>query len=368
MNNYVFDETNILKLHSHKLLALHISGEHIAFSWNKNEGSVYEIDKPAFIDFFSKYKGKLIFNNAVTSVYTLIQKLFNGEYKAREYFNNIEDVEFLKVIGGITNGYEPMEMPLQPLSNVLDSSLSLWYYISRNLPIAEKSKQIDIYKNVYQPALVERIKMALAKDMLTYNIEAKKELNQEAEDLVCYLHNQPEVVKYNAYLASQSSEQYCAIFDPLNKKQVRELLTGLGYGEYSSVYELLWSGEHENIISAICGVIRRDEYNPIIVPKGYKIKAFLNPKEPVDKEMLINQAYMNGYIEGRCGIRFNTPLAKQSIKGSSYEDPNVKKEIRVAIDKVINSKYLSDYEVLIKVKNKIPFHVGENEILFLEEI
>jgi len=358
----------LLSLHKHKTLAVHTTSEHIAFSWSEKEGCVCTYDCHCLANFFSEYNGKLIFKNAVREAYQLIVNCFDGKFKAREYFSRIEDVSFLCKLGNVKSEYVPLDMPLEPLSEVLDGSLELWHMISKNLPAAQESSQIDIYANVYQPALSELLKMKLANDTIEIDTKAQALLDQESEDLVSYLHKHPKVVRYNAFLASHGSEKFCAVFDPINKRQVRELLKGIGYPEYFSVFELLWTGDDENVISAICGVIRRSEYSPIVVPEGYKIKCYLNPIDPIDRESLIDSAYSNGYMEGCCGIRFYTPLAKSSIRNSVHEASGTKEELEETIGMVRESKCLSDYEVLIKMKDKIPFHIGDNEILFLEEV
>jgi DNA polymerase-1 len=175
----------------------------IAFAWSKTEGLAFPVDilddperslqvRSLLRAFFEQFNDKLIYHNIAYDVYVLIYQLFMDhlldnegllhgldvmlknwdctklisylatnscagnelglKIQAQEYAGNyaVEDIKDIRKI--------PLPQLLQ--YNLVDT-LSTWFVYEKNWPKLIADQQLDIYENIFKPAIVDIIQMQL---------------------------------------------------------------------------------------------------------------------------------------------------------------------------------------------------------------
>ena len=195
----------------------------ISFAWNQGEGIAFPVDlgpagkavRELLRDFFIAFTEKLIWHNISYDVYVLIYQLFMNDIEDTKGFlfgssillRNWEDTKLITYLA--TNSCAGNELSLKaqaqefagnyaqsdiaditkiPLDNLLRynliDALSTWYVYDKHYPTMVNDDQLDIYLNIFKPAIIDIIQMQLTGlpiDMDEVK-KAKESMNQDKND------------------------------------------------------------------------------------------------------------------------------------------------------------------------------------------
>lgn len=202
----------------------------IGFAWNQHEGVCCDIThnlrsmgymessnsrecKQLLKSFFESYKGKLIYHNCTYDIKVLIYVLWmdhlldtQGLLKGLGYLTR--DFEDTKIISYLaTNSCAGNKLSLKDQAhefagnyaesdinditlisnpklmkyNLVDA-LATWYVANKNYPIMVKDNQLDVYENIFKPALKNIIQMELTG--MPLNMERVKEVDLILKNIV----------------------------------------------------------------------------------------------------------------------------------------------------------------------------------------
>lgn len=257
----------------------------ITMCWNQHEGISFCVDrdrKPKdarrirnlLIKFFEEYKGKSIWHNAGYDATVLIYELFMDDLLDQEgLLYGLEvmcrDIEDTKIIAYLAlNSTARPKLGLKPLTqeylgdyaeeeikdidlietpNLLEynlkDGLGTWYVYNKYYPLMQKDNQEQVFKEIFQPALVDIIQMQLTGvpvDMKQVKI-AKKSMEADYQKAFNNLRNSDIIQDFEEYRkeayawkknhewkkkrikASEVPEKEY-IFNPNSNQQLQELL------------------------------------------------------------------------------------------------------------------------------------------------
>lgn len=159
----------------------------IAFAWNKHEGTAFLVDdgiKPLLREFFSAYKGKLIYHNASFDIRNIIYRCFmrssldiKGLLQGlHTMYQDVEDTKLITYLA--TNSTAGNDLSLKsnahefagnyaqeninditqiPTKELLEYNLidclATWYVHEKYYNQMVKDNQLDIYRNLFIPSL-----------------------------------------------------------------------------------------------------------------------------------------------------------------------------------------------------------------------
>lgn len=202
----------------------------ITFCWNENEGISFPVDstrnpepgkktgikknevvREALTEFFIKYKRKMIYHNISYDVYILVYQLFMSHILDQQgmltglsiLLRNWDCTQLITYLA--TNSCAGNELDLKTQAqefagnyaqedikditlidmdsllkyNLIDG-LSTWYVHNKNLPIATKDQQIEVYENIFKPAVMDVIQMQLSG--MPINMYKVKRLNEKLQE------------------------------------------------------------------------------------------------------------------------------------------------------------------------------------------
>jgi DNA polymerase-1 len=247
----------------------------ITFCWNENEGVAFPIDyvvdqatglgmnipnlrlRRALKRFFQVFRRKMIYHNISYDGYVLVYQLFMDHILDQEGLLEGLDVilknwDCSQIITYLaTNSCSGNELGLKtqaqefagnyaqeeihditkiPLMDLLKynltDGLATWHVYNKNLPIMIADDQMDVYQNIFRPAVVDIIQMQLTGMPINMAkvVRLNRQLNQESEDLF----NQMKAIKlvddFLEYLKDKKVEQKNA---KLKKKQITKADLGL---------------------------------------------------------------------------------------------------------------------------------------------
>lgn len=251
----------------------------ICFAWSKHEGIAFAVDFHPFRDqiraalkrFFETYRGTLIAHSIGFDGYILVYQLFmSGILDTAGLLRGLEvmfrDWHCTKLItylatnscGGNRLGLKDntqefagnyaleeikdiTKIPLQQLLTYnLTDGLSTWYLFEKNRPIMLADQQEDIYRNLFQPAMLDIVQMQLTgmplnmtrvlevdQVLLAIENEAVTGLRQSTiTQAFVYQMNQAWVIKRNNELKKKrvSLADANEEFNPNSAPQLQELL------------------------------------------------------------------------------------------------------------------------------------------------
>lgn len=175
----------------------------ISFAWNKNEGIAFPVDikgDPEYLtqvrallkDFFKQYTGKLIFHKIDYDVSVLIYQLFMDNLLDNEglleglsvMLRNWDCTRLITYLATNSCAGNDLRLKIQaqeyagdyavdeikniravPLPQLLQynlvDALSTWYVYDKHYPRMVADNQLDIYENIFKPAMVDIIQMQL---------------------------------------------------------------------------------------------------------------------------------------------------------------------------------------------------------------
>ena len=215
----------------------------IAFAWNEHEGTAF-LYFPGLTEylkeFFTEYKGKLIFHNAGFDVTQLIYHLWMtrlDDYKGmleglHIMCRNLEDSMLITYLA--TNNCGKAELGLKPLSHEytgnygvdvsdvtqipvkdlleynLKDTLATWYVYKKYYPIMERENQKKIYTELFMPSL----KVLIETQLVGFRIypdrleELNKNLTSYSEGILKTLKSYPWIRELESKLNVLASEAY----------------------------------------------------------------------------------------------------------------------------------------------------------------
>lgn len=218
----------------------------ITFCWSKTEGISFPVDYEPIVDennpkvhgrcnpnhvvrnalkiFFETFTNRMIYHNICYDVYVLVYQLYMDHILDQEgllsglevLLRNWDCSQLLTYLA--TNSCAGNELslkaqaqayagnyaqadihditliPLDPLLkyNLIDG-LSTWHVLEKNLPIATADNQMNVYHQIFKPAVIDIIQMQLSG--MPINMYKVKRLNvklkKESEDLFLKMENHP---------------------------------------------------------------------------------------------------------------------------------------------------------------------------------
>lgn len=221
----------------------------IAFAWSKHDGIAFPVDlgpnaaavRKLLIKFFIEFKGKLIFHHISYDVMVLIYQLFmehlidtEGLLKGLEVFLD-RDWDDTKIISYLaTNTCAGNELGLKtqaqefagnyavenitditkiPLPKLLEYNLvdclSTWFVHEKHWDTLVADDQLDIYENLFKPALVDIIQMQLTGMPLDMGrvAEVKDLLGADRDDAIKRIQAHKLVQEFTNTLKEEHVEQ-----------------------------------------------------------------------------------------------------------------------------------------------------------------
>ncbi len=173
----------------------------ITFCWSKHEGIAFPVDlgsdptriRNALRSFFQRFNQKLFYHNISFDVYVLIYQLFMKDILDTEgmlnglniLLRNWEDTKLISYLatnscagnrlglkdqsqefaGNYAMGDGIKDIRSIPLPELLEynlvDGLATWYVYKKNWPTVIADQQVDIYVNLFKPAIVDIIQMQL---------------------------------------------------------------------------------------------------------------------------------------------------------------------------------------------------------------
>lgn len=216
----------------------------IAFAWNEHEGLAFKIDtskdernvkrRKILKEFFINYNGKLIWHNISFDVYVLIYQLFmtdmldmKGMLQGLDVMlRNWEDTKLIAYLAkntcckDISYGLKSLAQEFsgnyaldeienafsKPSNELLEynliDTLSTWFVYHKYYPKMRKDGQMDIYKNIFKPAIKDIIQMQLCGLPIDLNQvkKVKEKLQENKQAALKKLTESPLVQKYEKFM------------------------------------------------------------------------------------------------------------------------------------------------------------------------
>lgn len=220
----------------------------ISFAWNKHEGIAFAVDlglnppaiRKMLIEFFTNYRGRLIWHNAGYDVGVLIYQLFmdhlidtEGLLKGLEVFysRNWDDTKIIAYLA--TNSTAGNELGLKvlaqefagnyaveeikditkiPLPQLLEynlvDSLSTWFVYEKYWGTLIQDQQLEIYEELFKPALIDITQMQLTGMPVDMNqvIRVKSVLQGILEEILAKMQAHPMVREFTYTLREEHVE------------------------------------------------------------------------------------------------------------------------------------------------------------------
>lgn len=201
----------------------------IAFAWNKHEGIAIHVNndpdiKYLLTNFFANYKGKIIWHNISYDIYILIYVLYMKGlldqegllYGLEVMLSNWDDTQLITYLA--TNSCSGNELSLKkqaqefagdyavedikditkiPVAELLKynliDALSTWFVYEKHWNTLVKDDQLDIYNNIFKPAVKDVIQMQLTGAPIDIDRvhEVAKELDAIQQGLLTSIQSNP---------------------------------------------------------------------------------------------------------------------------------------------------------------------------------
>ena len=211
----------------------------ITFCWNEHEGTAFKVDysqkqrneeiRDLLRHFFETYQGTLIFHNITFDMYILTYQLYMNDLLDTEgllhgmevLLRNFEDTKIIAYLAtnsctGNTLGLKALAQEFagnyaqEEISNIdaipieqlleynLIDGLSTWYVFNKYYPLMVKDQQLDIYENLFKPAIKDIIQMQLTGLPLDMDkvLAAEKEMEDIKNDALERILSSPLVQEY----------------------------------------------------------------------------------------------------------------------------------------------------------------------------
>lgn len=236
----------------------------ITFCWNKHEGVAFPIDYRALEEvtdegfvgeyvrndrlhkalrsFFERYQGKMIYHSISFDVYVLIYQLFMKDlldtegllYGLEVMLRNWDDTKLISYLAtnscaGNRNGLKQQaqefagnyaldsedmknirKIPLPELLqyNLVDG-LSTWFVYEKHYQTMVDDDQLDIYEEIFKPAIKDIIQMQLTGLPLDMNRvkEVKKILQTDRDAAIAKMQQNPIIDKFNYFRIEEYVEK-----------------------------------------------------------------------------------------------------------------------------------------------------------------
>jgi len=357
----------------------------ITFCWNKHEGIAFQVDKSPNVknlfvrgllyDFFTNYKGNLIFHNIAFDATVLIYNLFMADITDSQGLLLglkclLRDFDDTKLIGYLaTNSCSGNDLSLKSLSQEyagnyaqedindvtkipldqllqynLTDGLATWYVYNKYYPKMVEDQQKEIYETLFKPATKDIIQMQLTGfplDMKRVE-EVKQMLLNDQNNALDRILNSPLVISFMEILRDQwvtrtnnklkkkkvTGKDFKEQFNPRSPIQLKELLydylelpilnktaTNQPSTDGDTLTALLNHTKDENVINLIQGFIDYSAVNKILTAF---IPAFEQaPKGSDGWNYLIGNFNLGGTVSGR--LSSSSPnLQNLPATGSKY--------------------------------------------------
>ena len=231
----------------------------ICFCWDKHSGCAFKIDKSSdsknqevrdlLKEFFTNYKGTLIFHNIAFDVTVLIYQLFMKDVLDQEgllngldiMLKNWEDTKLMTYL--CTNSCSGNNLGLKyqaqayagnwaqdEISNIdkipeedllrynLIDGLSTWFLYEKYKDTLVAEKQDKLYREIFKPTTKDIIQMQLTGIPLNYDkvLEAEQKLNDDKNQALSVITANKYVIKFKEVLNQEAVDKY----NSTHKKQI----------------------------------------------------------------------------------------------------------------------------------------------------
>ena len=231
----------------------------ICFCWDKHSGCAFKIDKSSdaknqevrdlLKEFFTNYKGTLIFHNIAFDVTVLIYQLFMKDVLDQEgllngldiMLKNWEDTKLMTYL--CTNSCSGNNLGLKyqaqayagnwaqdEISNIdkipeedllrynLIDGLSTWFVYEKYKDTLVTEKQDKLYREIFKPTTKDIIQMQLTGIPLNYDkvLEAEQKLNDDKNQALSVITANKYVIKFKEVLNQEAVDKY----NSTHKKQI----------------------------------------------------------------------------------------------------------------------------------------------------
>ena len=231
----------------------------ICFCWDKHSGCAFKIDKSSdsknqevrdlLKEFFTNYKGTLIFHNIAFDVTVLIYQLFMKDVLDQEgllngldiMLKNWEDTKLMTYL--CTNSCSGNNLGLKyqaqayagnwaqdEISNIdkipeedllrynLIDGLSTWFVYEKYKDTLIAEKQDKLYREIFKPTTKDIIQMQLTGIPLNYDkvLEAEQKLNDDKNQALSVITANKYVIKFKEVLNQEAVDKY----NSTHKKQI----------------------------------------------------------------------------------------------------------------------------------------------------
>ena len=231
----------------------------ICFCWDKHSGCAFKIDKSSdsknqevrdlLKEFFTNYKGTLIFHNIAFDVTVLIYQLFMKDVLDQEgllngldiMLKNWEDTKLMTYL--CTNSCSGNNLGLKyqaqayagnwaqdEISNIdkipeedllrynLIDGLSTWFVYEKYKDTLVVEKQDKLYREIFKPTTKDIIQMQLTGIPLNYDkvLEAEQKLNDDKNQALSVITANKYVIKFKEVLNQEAVDKY----NSTHKKQI----------------------------------------------------------------------------------------------------------------------------------------------------
>ena len=231
----------------------------ICFCWDKHSGCAFKIDKSSdsknqevrdlLKEFFTNYKGTLIFHNIAFDVTVLIYQLFMKDVLDQEgllngldiMLKNWEDTKLMTYL--CTNSCSGNNLGLKyqaqayagnwaqdEISNIdkipeedllrynLIDGLSTWFVYEKYKDTLVAEKQDKLYREIFKPTTKDIIQMQLTGIPLNYDkvLEAEQKLNDDKNQALSVITANKYVIKFKEVLNQEAVDKY----NSTHKKQI----------------------------------------------------------------------------------------------------------------------------------------------------
>ena len=231
----------------------------ICFCWDKHSGCAFKIDRSSdsknqevrdlLKEFFTNYKGTLIFHNIAFDVTVLIYQLFMKDVLDQEgllngldiMLKNWEDTKLMTYL--CTNSCSGNNLGLKyqaqayagnwaqdEISNIdkipeeellrynLIDGLSTWFVYEKYKDTLVAEKQDKLYREIFKPTTKDIIQMQLTGIPLNYDkvLEAEQKLNDDKNQALSVITANKYVIKFKEVLNQEAVDKY----NSTHKKQI----------------------------------------------------------------------------------------------------------------------------------------------------
>ena len=357
----------------------------ITFCWNEHEGTAFKVDysqkerneevRDLLRHFFEIYQGTLIFHNITFDMYILTYQLYMNDLLDTEgllhgmevLLKNFEDTKIIAYLAtnsctGNTLGLKALAQEFagnyaqEEISNIdaipieqlleynLIDGLSTWYIFNKYYPLMVKDQQLDIYENLFKPAIKDIIQMQLTGLPLDMDkvLAAEKEMEDIKNDALERILSSPLVQEYmenyriswaekrnqelkkKRVTAEDCKEEFKPdsnlmlrdlLYDFLNLEVIEKTETKLPATGKDTLAKLLNHTKDENVVNLLNALI---DYKDVIKILTAFIPAFKNAVKAKDgRYYLYGNQNSTGTVSGRYSA--NSPnLAQLPSTGSKF--------------------------------------------------